>query len=542
MEYWDLYSYDGKKKNKIAIRGDKLGNDDFHLVVNAWIMNENEEFLITQRASTKSHPLMWECTGGSAILGENSLQAAIREVKEELGIDISADNGIFIGASRRFYESCPDILHVWLFKIDGKNINFKIQKEEVNDVMWASRDKILQLFDEHKFEPNSFFDKIMNINFDRKVYYIGFNANNAICNENFIDGAITLNPNKEKGNIYYTKKVVKDRTSVDFINKYRDFLIQSMENITRNHENVLFLAFNKKIKKMLESKNDFNIIGEKNYLLLDKLNDKRFTREMLNRKIPIIDVHWINNKIGYSEAIKLTNSNKLVIQGKTGAGGNNTFYIENEHSFNKYSTICNNEYYVSKYMEHLPINITIVIGKCDTVIFPPSIQLIKLEDDKFKYMGADFIYYQNLSNRIHDQVKAYSDIIVKELRKMDYRGILGIDFIADSNDNVYFMEINPRFQSSSFIISQYLSKYCSTSIAELHYLAITDNYIGNIYLDKIDNSFVNCTNLADFSNLKYYKIIKNGYYSRNKTSNFRKVFNYSIINHNEFEKRRIDSN
>lgn len=104
MEYWDLYNYDGKKKNKIAIRGDKLNNDDFHLVVNAWIMNENGEFLITQRVPTKSHPLMWECTGGSAMLGENSLQAAIREVKEELGIDIAANKGIFIGESRRFYR------------------------------------------------------------------------------------------------------------------------------------------------------------------------------------------------------------------------------------------------------------------------------------------------------------------------------------------------------------------------------------------------------------------------------------------------------
>lgn len=37
------------------------------------------------------------------------------------------------------------------------------------------------------------------------MYYVGFNANNAICNECFLDGAITLNPNREKGNIYYTK-------------------------------------------------------------------------------------------------------------------------------------------------------------------------------------------------------------------------------------------------------------------------------------------------------------------------------------------------
>ena len=45
MEYWDLYDYKGKKKDKIAIRGTKLNNDDFHLVINAWIINDNGDFL-----------------------------------------------------------------------------------------------------------------------------------------------------------------------------------------------------------------------------------------------------------------------------------------------------------------------------------------------------------------------------------------------------------------------------------------------------------------------------------------------------------------
>lgn len=40
MEYWDLYDYKGNKKDKIAIRGTKLNDDDFHLVVNAWIIND----------------------------------------------------------------------------------------------------------------------------------------------------------------------------------------------------------------------------------------------------------------------------------------------------------------------------------------------------------------------------------------------------------------------------------------------------------------------------------------------------------------------
>lgn len=47
MEYWNLYDYEGKKKKKLAIRGTKLNDDDFHLVVNVWIMNDKNEFLIT---------------------------------------------------------------------------------------------------------------------------------------------------------------------------------------------------------------------------------------------------------------------------------------------------------------------------------------------------------------------------------------------------------------------------------------------------------------------------------------------------------------
>lgn len=57
-EYWDLYDYKKNKINKVVKRGDKLKNDEFHLVSNAWIKNSKGEFLITQRVATKPHPLM----------------------------------------------------------------------------------------------------------------------------------------------------------------------------------------------------------------------------------------------------------------------------------------------------------------------------------------------------------------------------------------------------------------------------------------------------------------------------------------------------
>lgn len=105
-EYWDLYDKDRNKLKKIVKRGDYLSDDEYHLVVNAWIKNSKGEFLITQRNANKSHPLMQECTGGSAVKGETSLKAALREVKEELGVDLSDCENTFIGSTLRYYEGC----------------------------------------------------------------------------------------------------------------------------------------------------------------------------------------------------------------------------------------------------------------------------------------------------------------------------------------------------------------------------------------------------------------------------------------------------
>ena len=86
MEYWDLYDANRRKLNKTTTRGSMLNDNEFHLVVNVWIKNKNNEFLISRRAESKPHPLMWETTGGSVLLGEESVDAAVREAKEELNV------------------------------------------------------------------------------------------------------------------------------------------------------------------------------------------------------------------------------------------------------------------------------------------------------------------------------------------------------------------------------------------------------------------------------------------------------------------------
>ena len=53
-------------------------------------MDEENQFLLTLRSpEKKEYPLCWENPGGGVQWGEESLTAALRELKEETGISAS---------------------------------------------------------------------------------------------------------------------------------------------------------------------------------------------------------------------------------------------------------------------------------------------------------------------------------------------------------------------------------------------------------------------------------------------------------------------
>src|SRR5574344_1719910 len=91
-ELWDVYNKDREKLSKSHTRGDgtRLLPGEYHLVVSVAIFNDKGELLIQKRHKCKRvSPGKWDISaGGSAIRGEDSKAAAIRETKEEIGVDI----------------------------------------------------------------------------------------------------------------------------------------------------------------------------------------------------------------------------------------------------------------------------------------------------------------------------------------------------------------------------------------------------------------------------------------------------------------------
>ena len=89
MEIIDLYNKNKEKLGKTFVRKqDKLLEDEYYLLEQAWILNSENKILLTRRSLNKSYGGMWEATAGHVKAGETDLEGMQREVHEELGLNI----------------------------------------------------------------------------------------------------------------------------------------------------------------------------------------------------------------------------------------------------------------------------------------------------------------------------------------------------------------------------------------------------------------------------------------------------------------------
>ena len=106
-----------RKTDKIVDRYSyKKREDEFDLSVQIWIINNKNEILLTKRTNKKTFPNLWECTEGVVQSNETSLKAAIREVKEEIGIEILPSS-------------------IYKMEIDSKTENPKFTDVKLNEII-----------------------------------------------------------------------------------------------------------------------------------------------------------------------------------------------------------------------------------------------------------------------------------------------------------------------------------------------------------------------------------------------------------------------
>lgn len=131
MEWLDVYDANGSPTGRVAERSTFLSKGEYFLCTHVILENTNGLFLIQKRSDTKqTRPGQWDITAGAVDTGETSLDGALREAKEEVGLTLPRDQMQFLFRDHR--RSC--FHDVWYVKMPFSLEDCVMQESEVQDL------------------------------------------------------------------------------------------------------------------------------------------------------------------------------------------------------------------------------------------------------------------------------------------------------------------------------------------------------------------------------------------------------------------------
>ena len=143
----------------------------WHGSVHIWIISEDKKKILLQRrcADKDLFPNMWDISvGGHISAGEDSLVSAKRELSEELGLNPQNYKFEHVDVIKEEFVDGDIVSNefVTIYKIisDVDIDAIVLQKEEVSEARWFTKDELNSLREEEKVIPHiEEFDMIYNI-------------------------------------------------------------------------------------------------------------------------------------------------------------------------------------------------------------------------------------------------------------------------------------------------------------------------------------------------------------------------------------------
>lgn len=172
MEYIDIYDENNNPIGEIKEKTQAHEDGNFHRTAHVWIINDKNELLLQKRSSTKkSHPNCWDISGAGHIrAGENVINGAIRELKEELGVETEEKDLQYIATIKSTKNpKNMEFQYVYLLKCNKKIEEYIFEDNEVSEVKYVHFEELEKMVKErveglliHEEEYKKLFDFIRN--------------------------------------------------------------------------------------------------------------------------------------------------------------------------------------------------------------------------------------------------------------------------------------------------------------------------------------------------------------------------------------------
>lgn len=345
---------------------------------------------------------------------------------------------------------------------------------------------------------------------ENHLYWIGCRETEIKDTDNLFSGSITIFGSGKGGNHAYDSTYHLRYDYNQDNNAWNNFVSCRVSEIIRKYPDSQFMLYYPDEISLYGEELQDKAVCQNNKELLNLLEDKHQTRSWLSSCVPILPyLTRLGDEIHYDALVSsFPGYDKFVIQSSFSCGGSGTHYLDWETIKDKISP--EQLYSISPLLEKsISPNIHIVIYSNEVVLLPPSIQLINNETGSFVYNGADYVMYRHIPVVVDKKVKEYALRIGDRLRLAGYRGICGVDFLATAQE-VYFMEVNARFQSSTFLLNHALEEAnCSCSAQALHLDAFFNSSCSyKIPPFQVDYSFWSYTYVPDMDReLQYLHVL-----------------------------------
>lgn len=295
------------------------------------------------------------------------------------------------------------------------------------------------------------------------IYYSGIHFN----------GSITFNGSNTNGNTAFTSRT---RTRIDHNNtigwNLRQFLNNESEKLLEDSD-VRFLFYNQMQSYSLEKEITDRTVCRNSLELLSFLRSKSNAREFAKRYVPVVPYVAFEGECLPEVSFPIGEDGKFVLQRVCSSGGNGTFEFTFQECFKYIQQNSRHEQYIlSPFLKYaVPINVHVIVFQDRCLVLPPSYQIINHSGSGFTYVGGD--YNTHLTQEEYEKIIYRTELVGEALRKIGYRGICGIDYML-TPDELYFLEVNPRFQASSFLLDKLLKKEGMPSLYLLNLMAFSE--------------------------------------------------------------------
>ncbi len=138
-ELIDIFDENNRPLGIRAMKSEAHKKGLWHRSVHIWIYNSRGEVLLQKRNKDKNlFPDMWDISvAGHVGAGEKPAESAVREIREEIGIEVGESQLVPVREMKVSISSNGlqnnELIYVFLLRYDGGSSRIRVQKEELQD-------------------------------------------------------------------------------------------------------------------------------------------------------------------------------------------------------------------------------------------------------------------------------------------------------------------------------------------------------------------------------------------------------------------------